>query len=71
MPTRSNFPPRVDSRRESATARKEAREALSDAAQLARLDTILGEGRGARKERARLATKISNATPQRKSKVKK
>jgi hypothetical protein len=45
-------------RRKSAAQRKEARDALTDQQQLDRLDKMLGAGKGAKKERARLIEKI-------------
>jgi hypothetical protein len=43
-----------DARRASADERREAREARTPQEQLDRLDRILGKGKGAAKERARL-----------------
>jgi len=45
---------RRSTRRESAEERREAREARTPQEQLARLDRLLGKGKGAAKERARL-----------------
>ena len=46
---------RKANRREDAVERQAARDALSASEQIARLDKILGKGKGAVKERARLA----------------
>jgi hypothetical protein len=46
-------------RRKSARQRKEARDALTDQQQLDRLDKLLGVGKGAKKERARLTGRIA------------
>lgn len=45
-------------RKAEAIERKEARAAITDQQQLARLDKILGVGVGAKKERERLAKRI-------------
>ena len=50
----SNFPGRKATRRETAKHVNEARAQRSPAQQLAALDLRLGEGVGARRERARL-----------------
>ena len=50
----TNFPRRLDGRRQDSVARKQAREARSSRQQLAELDARLGIGVGARRERARL-----------------
>lgn len=47
-------------RQAEAKERNEARAALTDQQQLDRLDKILGAGVGAKKERARLAKRISS-----------
>jgi len=54
-----NFPGRVQARREAAAEMAEARSNRTDEQQLARLDSMLGEGMGARKERARLTARIA------------
>ena len=46
---------RQSSRREDAIERQAARDSLSNSEQIARLDKILGKGKGAVKERARLS----------------
>jgi len=45
---------------EDAVERQEARAARSASEQIARLDTLLGKGKGAVKERARLAKEIAS-----------
>ena len=57
-------------RQEEAKVRNEARAALTDEQQLARLDTILGKGVGAKSERARLAKRIAAGSNKNKSKKK-
>tara|TARA_A200000159_G_scaffold164491_1_gene194316 strand:+ start:2529 stop:2729 length:201 start_codon:yes stop_codon:yes gene_type:complete len=57
-------------RQEEAKVRNEARAALTDEQQLARLDTILGKGVGAKSERARLADRIAGNSNKGKSKKK-
>jgi hypothetical protein len=47
-------------RRAAAELREEARANLSPQQQLERLDALLGEGKGAVKERARLEKKLRN-----------
>lgn len=49
-----------DSRRESAKERREAREDRSPKEQLDHLDRILGKGKGAAKERAKLLKLIKS-----------
>jgi hypothetical protein len=56
---RKNFPIRKEIRKTEAVARKEAREKLGDAGQLARLQRSLPGG--ANKEKARLNKKLSEA----------
>jgi hypothetical protein len=51
----------ITARRQSAAARQAARDKLSSAQQLARLDKLLGVGKGAVKERLRLHQKIAAA----------
>ncbi len=60
---------RQDSRREDAIERQAARDSLSNSEQIARLDKILGKGKGAVKERARLSKQES--APKKPSKSKK
>ena len=45
---------RLEEKRQQAFARQEARNKLTPAQQLAKLDALLGKGKGAKKERARL-----------------
>ena len=47
-------------RQERAAKRQAARDARTDSAQLKRLDKINGKNKGAKKERARLAKRMSN-----------
>ena len=56
MATQANRPDRIERRRQSAKDRHTAREALTAAEQIRRLDDHLGAGVGATKERARLAS---------------
>ena len=49
-------------RQAEAKERNEARASISDAERLARLDSILGKGKGATKERARLQARIDKAS---------
>lgn len=49
-----NFPNRVQKRRDEAKERQVARDSRSSQQQLDVLDDILGKGKGARRERARL-----------------
>jgi len=58
---RMNFPGRRKLRREEAQERAEARGKRSPQKQLARLDRLFGEGKGAARERARLAAEIEKA----------
>lgn len=51
----------LDQRRESAAQRKLEREKLSDQDQLDKLDEILGKGKGAVRERAKLSDSIKAA----------
>lgn len=55
MATRKNSHGNPERRQKAATERQEARDLLSSADQLAKLDSLFGEGKGAVKERARLA----------------
>ena len=48
---------RMAARRREAEARQVARDARGDEEQLARLDALLGDGKGAQKERARLVAR--------------
>lgn len=48
----------VAQRRQAAEERQAARDARDDAAQLRRLDALLGAGVGAKKERARLEARL-------------
>lgn len=59
---RGKRPDLYESRCKEAAERSEAREHLTDAEQLARLDKRLGVGIGAAKERARLAAKMRKAS---------
>lgn len=59
MATRKNQGDRPENRRKEATTRQEERAARSPQQQLDRLDSILGEGVGAKKERARLTKQIN------------
>jgi hypothetical protein len=45
---------RREEKRQQALARQEARNKLTPAQQLAKLDALLGKGKGAKRERARL-----------------
>lgn len=58
MPTRINTFKRVEDRKTKATQRKAARDLLSPAQQLEKLDQLFGIGVGAKKERARLRALI-------------
>lgn len=58
---RMNFPGRRKLRREEALERAQARSDRSHQEQLARLDRLFGKGKGAAKERARLAGEIEKA----------
>jgi len=49
-----------EERRERAKERKEAAEGRTPQEQLARLDDMLGKGKGAKKERAKLAKRIED-----------
>ena len=60
---------RQSSRREDAIERQTARDSLSNSEQIARLDKILGKGKGAVKERARLSKQ--DPTPKKSTKEKK
>lgn len=55
MATRKNSHGNPERRQKAATERQEARDLLSSADQLAKLDSLFGEGKGAVRERARLA----------------
>lgn len=57
---RMNFPGRREIRRDEAHQRAESRAKRSALQQLALLDERLGEGKGARRERARLQAMIDN-----------
>jgi len=63
MPT-SDFPirdrNRPMARRDAVAERAALRATRTDEQQIARLDSILGDGQGAVKERARLASRIAN-----------
>lgn len=56
--SRMNQPHRRDIRNEDANERQEVRNSRTPQQQLAHLDTILGKGLGATKERARLQKQI-------------
>ena len=58
MAGQENLQHRRTSRREGAKERAAARAALTDQQQLDRLNSLFGEGLGAKKERARLAKQI-------------
>ena len=60
---------RQSSRREDAIERQAVRDSLSNSEQIARLDKILGKGKGAVKERARLSKQ--EAAPKKATKEKK
>ena len=60
---------RLKERQEDALERHEARSARSNSEQIAHLDRILGKGKGAVKERARLAKQ--EAAPKKSTKEKK
>ena len=59
---RMNAKYRVDERREDADKREEARSHRTPVQQMALLDSRLGQGSGAKKERAKLQTMIDKAT---------
>jgi len=59
MPTRKMFPSAVDRRRKDAAVRQEASDALTPMQKLAQLDKSFGDGKGAVKERAKLAKKLA------------
>lgn len=52
---KGNFPHRKEQKRKEATARAEAWSLLSSKEKIYRLDTRLGKGTGAKKQRARIA----------------
>lgn len=58
MAGQKNLLSRRTSRKEEAKERDAARAALTDQQQLDRLNSMFGEGLGAKKERARLAKQI-------------
>ena len=62
---------RKTARQESAKERAAARATLTDQQQLDRLNSLFGEGAGAKKERARLAKTIVDAAKQKTSAPKK
>jgi ABC-type enterochelin transport system substrate-binding protein len=49
---------RRDERRKEASERQDKRNSLSDTEQIAKLDSIFGKGKGAKKEREKLNKKI-------------
>ena len=57
-PVRDCSHPRFSRRQESAKKLQEARAKLTDQQQLNKLDKLLGKGKGAEKERARLKDKV-------------
>jgi chorismate mutase len=56
------------SRQEDAKERQEVRASRSNSEQITRLDSILGKGKGAVKERARLAKEVTVSKTSKKSK---
>lgn len=58
MAGQKNLAHRKEARRKSAEERAQARAALTDQQQLDRLKEMFGEGKGAQKERTRLAKRI-------------
>ena len=71
MGGQKNLLHRKTARQESAKERATARAALTDQQQLDRLNSLFGEGAGAKKERARLAKTIVDAAKQKTSAPKK
>ena len=53
-------PDRLEERREDAKERQEAADERTPYEQLTRLDRMFGSGKGAKKERAKLAKKIES-----------
>ena len=52
---------RKEFRRQNAKEAAERRASITDQQQLAKLDSMFGEGKGAQRERARLAKRIAGA----------
>jgi hypothetical protein len=71
MAGQKNLLHRKTSRQKGAEERAAARAALTDQQQLDRLNSLFGEGAGAKKERARLAKIIVDAAKQKTSAPKK
>jgi hypothetical protein len=71
MAGQKNLLNRRTSRQEGAKERAAVRAALTDQQQLDRLNSLFGEGLGAKKERARLAKIIVDAAKQKTSAPKK
>jgi hypothetical protein len=69
MATRKNSHGGLKRRQEAAKERQAARDLLSSADQLAKLDSLFGEGKGAVKERARLAGETNPKRRRRKKKA--
>lgn len=61
---RKNFEGRREIKKATAKVRQEARAKRSAEEQLRRLDRLLGEGCGAKKERARLTKEIASRVPE-------
>ena len=67
---RELYQSRKEEKSEGLKARQSARAARSDKEQLARLDTLLGKGLGAKRERAKLQARIDSPKKAKKGKSK-